>query len=243
MKCFKNLVIASSLLAPWVQTHAIELSDEFNLELKASLLSDYRTRGISQTQNDPALQGEATLIHNSGLYAGIWSSNVDFGYGSRTRQEVDYYAGYWWQMSDDVALDIGYIKYAYPRQSDFNASETYAILHAYGLLAGVQYSSDLYGNQSALYSYVGYGTILPYDIGLDMRYGLNDLKDPLFISASGHNRNSYHEWEVKVNRTFLDLNWALSYVDTNLSDAECLNYMGFDDVCSATVVASVKKTF
>lgn len=242
MKCIRNLVLASSLVAPWTQTQAIELSDDFRLDLKASLLSDYRTRGISQTQNDPALQGDATLMHKSGLYAGIWSSNVDFGHGSRTRQEVDYYAGYWWQMSDDVALDVGYIKYAYPRQSDFNASETVFILHAYGVLAGAQYSSDLYGNQSALYSYLGYGTVLPYDIGLDVRYGLNDLKDPLFISSSGHDRNSYHEWEVKVSRTLFDLNWALSYIDTDLSSTECLNHTGFDDVCSATLVASVKKT-
>lgn len=32
-------------------------------------------------------------------------------------------------------------------------------------------------------------------------------------------------------------------VDTNISDSECANYLGFDDICDATVVASVSKSF
>ena len=53
-----------------------------------------------------------TLTHSSGLYLGAWSSNVDFGGGLKTRQEIDYYAGWLWQATDEVNLDLGYLKYA-----------------------------------------------------------------------------------------------------------------------------------
>ncbi|MCY1416206.1 hypothetical protein D9M71_317080 [compost metagenome] len=173
----------------------------------------------------------------------MWSSNVDFGFGSRTRQEQDYYAGYYWQINDDVSLDVSYIDYVYPRQSDFNYNEYHAELNAYGARLGGNYSDDLGGDQSMLYSYLGYGATLPYDIGLELRYGVTDYKDPIWISAGGSTRNSYHEWEAKLSRTLLGLDWSLSYIDTDLSEAECASYLGFDDVCSATLVAGVSKTF
>jgi hypothetical protein len=36
---------------------------------------------------------------------------------------------------------------------------------------------------------------------------------------------------------------GLSYIDTDLSKNQCTSNYGFDDVCSATVVASVSKSF
>jgi uncharacterized protein (TIGR02001 family) len=243
MQCMLKLALASAILAPWTLAQAITFNDDFSLALEAGLLSDYRSRGISQTQADPALQGSATLLHSSGLYAGVWSSNVDFGYGSSTRQELDYYAGYYWQISDDVALDVAYFDYTYPRQNGLNYSETFAELSAYGVRLGGYYSDDLGGDQSMLYSYLGYGLTLPYEVALDLRYGRADYKDPLWISASGGTRDSYDEWEAKLSKELFALNWSLSYVDTDLSQAECANYMGFDDVCSATLVVGVSKSF
>lgn len=238
-----RILIAGGLLACAPLTQAIEISEDFSLEAKAGIFSDYRTRGISQTQNDPAVQGSLTLNQASGLYVGVWSSNVDFGYGSRTRQELDYYAGYFWQVSDDVTLDTSYIKYAYPRQSSFNYAEYHTELRAWGVLLGANYSDDFNGDQSMLYSYVGYRMMLPYDVGMDVRYGRNDYKDPSWFANDGASRDAYHEWEVKFSRTMLSLDWAVSYIDTDLSRAECASYLGFKDVCSATVVASVGKTF
>lgn len=244
VRTFLCLVFASaSVLLPWSQAQAITLSEAFSLQLDVSALSDYRSRGISQTQGDPALQGAATLMHSSGAYLGAWSSNVDFGYGSSTRQELDYYLGYYWQISDDIALDVAYYDYTYPRQSDLNYSEYYAQLSAYGVSLGGYYSDDIAGDQSMLYSYLGYTAALPLDVALDLRYGHADYKDPIWISASGSTRNSYDEWEVKLSKELFALTWSLSYIDTDLSAAECANYMGFDDVCSATLVAAVSASF
>ncbi len=118
----KHLLLAGLALFPLASQAAIPLNDDFAVEVDLSLASDYRTRGISQTQNDPAAQAGATLLHSSGLYAGAWTSNVDFGFGLKTRQEVDYYAGWFWQANDDISLDTGYIKYAYPKEGQFSTA-------------------------------------------------------------------------------------------------------------------------
>lgn len=243
MKYLPTAALATVLLAPWSLSQAIELNDDFSLYLDAGVYSDYRTRGISQTQNDPALQGSATLSHSSGLYAGVWSSNVDFGLGSKTRQEIDYYAGYNWQISDAISLDSAYFQYEYPRQSALNYGEYFSQLTVYGAKLGAYYSDNLGGDQSYLYSYLGYGTQLPAEVALDLRYGRVDLKNPLLLDGAGDTRDSYHEWQLKLSKELLGLNWSASYVDTDLGDSECANYMGFDDVCAATLVLGVNKSF
>ncbi|BAU75377.1 TorF family putative porin [Metapseudomonas furukawaii] len=245
MKRTALLALALALASSAVQ--AIELTDDFGLQLDLTLASDYRTRGVSQTQNDPAVQAGATLLHATGLYAGIWTSNVDYGFGLKTRQEVDYLAGWYWQATDDLSLDLGYIKYTYPREGQFNQSEVYAILGAYGFQVAAQYSNDaknLFGEkQDTLYSYLSYEATLLLDLGLTLRYGRNDFKDPLFWSNDGDSSDHYREWEAKLTREFVGVTWGLSYIDTDLSESECASYYGFTDVCSATWVASLSKSF
>lgn len=166
-----------------------------------------------------------------------------FGHGSKARQEIDYYVGYFWQATDDISLDLAYYEYEYPKESSLNYSEYYSKLTAYGFNVGGYYSNDLWGGQSMLYSFFGYETTLPGEVGLKLRYGEADYKDPIFISSDGSTRSRYNDWMVTVSKKYLDLNWSLSFVDSDLSDSECLNYAGFDDVCSATFVAGVSKSF
>ncbi|MGE8064090.1 TorF family putative porin [Pseudomonas sp. NPDC089569] len=245
MKAFTLFALGSLSLLP-LSSQAIALNDDFSLLLDVTLASDYRTRGISQTQNDPAVQAGVTLAHSSGLYIGAWSSNVDFGGGLKTRQEVDYYAGWLWQASDDASLDLGYIRYAYPKESQFNQGEVYGILSLYGIKLGAYYSNDAPGidsKQNSLYSYVGYEHELPFGVGLKLRYGEMDFKDPRLYSRSGTAEDSYHEWEVKLTHELAGVMLGLAYIDTDLSENQCASNWGFDDVCSATVVASVSKSF
>jgi uncharacterized protein (TIGR02001 family) len=163
MKAFTLFALGSLSLLP-LSSQAIVLNDDFSVLVDLTLASDYRTRGISQTLNDPAVQASATLNHSSGLYVGAWTSNVDFGGGLNTRQELDYYAGWFWEATDAVNLDIGYLRYTYPKDSEFNQSEVYGILSVYGVKFGAYYSDDAPGidsKQNSLYSYVGYETQLP----------------------------------------------------------------------------------
>ena len=245
MKAFTLFALGSlSLLPP--SSQAIVLNDDFSVLVDLTLASDYRTRGISQTLNDPAAQAGVTLVHSTGLYVGAWTSNVDFGGGLKTRQEVDYYGGWLWEATDDINLDIGYLKYTYPKESQFNQSEVYGILSVYGVKLGAYYSDDAPGidsEQNSMYTYVGYETQLPYDTGLKLRYANMDFKDPYLYSSSGHAEDSYREWEVKLTHELAGAMLGLSYIDTDLSKSQCTSNWGFDDVCGATVVASVSKSF
>ena len=47
----------------------------------------------------------------------------------------------------------------------------------------------------------------------------------------------------RLNRELAGITWGLSYVDTDLSDAECLSFTGYDDLCGADLVMSASKTF
>lgn len=238
--------LASLVLAP-LTTHALTLNDDFSLDMSLGVFSDYRTRGISQTLGDPAAQASATLVHSSGLYMGAWTSNVDFGGEFKTRQELEYYAGYYWQATEAISLDLGYIKYDYPKEGQFNLSEVYAILDLYGVKLGANYSNDtpnVFGeDQDTLYTYLSYQFALPAELGLNVRVGRSDVKDPAYWTTNGDSREAYYEWEARLSRDFVGVTWGLSYIDTDLSNSECAGWYGYDDLCTATVVASASKTF
>jgi uncharacterized protein (TIGR02001 family) len=80
----------------------------------ASLVSDYRFRGISKTLGRPALQGGFDYAHASGFYAGNWNSNVSevAGYPG-ANLEMDFYGGYK-RAIGDLTLDAGLLEYYYP---------------------------------------------------------------------------------------------------------------------------------
>ncbi|MCU9105310.1 TorF family putative porin [Pseudomonas aeruginosa] len=213
----RSLLTLSLLCVTMAPVHAMTLNDHFDLSLSAEVVSDYRSRGQSQTLGDPALQASATLSHSSGLYAGIWTSNVDFGFDVKTRQEIDYYAGYFWQIEDGISLDVGYAKYAYEKSGGLNYSEVYAIFSAYGVKLGHQYSDNFGTGQEDSYSwtYLGYETSLPMDSSLSLRYGQVDYKDDVLVSSSGKARSRYNEWEARISKELLNLKWSLAYIDTD----------------------------
>ena len=248
MHACKPLILAFAALTCSQLAQAIELSDSLNLTITPALVSDYRNSGISQTLGDPAAQLDVMLSHASGLYAGAWTSNVEYGYDWEkdddygTRQEVDYYAGYYWQITDDISLDNYYNKYTYPGEGQLNGADLYLTLEAYGFFVGGKHSHDT--DDTAFSQYAGYRTQLPLEIGLELRWENVDYKDGVFFNADySESREDYDNWQVSLNRELAGVTWGLSYVDTDLSDAECLSFTGYDDLCGADLVVSASKTF
>lgn len=95
----------------------------------ATLASDYRYRGISQTQNAMAIQGGVDYAHSTGLYLGNWSSSVSSQlYTSGAGIETDLYAGWKKDVWNGLSVDIGSFNYFYPRakngtNTDFDTYE------------------------------------------------------------------------------------------------------------------------
>ncbi|MEM7150335.1 MAG: TorF family putative porin, partial [Pseudomonadota bacterium] len=86
--------------------------------------SDYTFNGVSQTDNDPALQASLDYAYDNGVYAGVWASNVDFG--DDTDFELDAYVGRYIQLNEQVSLDYGIAYYTYQgNNSDGNYAEAY----------------------------------------------------------------------------------------------------------------------
>ncbi len=82
-----------------------------------ALTTDYVWRGISQSNEDLALQGGFDYTNNI-FYAGVWASSVDFDDASDTNLEVDFYAGLASEFANGVSWDVGFIYYAYPDADD-----------------------------------------------------------------------------------------------------------------------------
>ncbi|MCQ4345922.1 TorF family putative porin [Pseudomonas stutzeri] len=228
-----SAVSASSLaVAETVQSPV----GDFDVSMNAALTSDYMFRGISQTQGKGAIQGGLDVVHESGLYIGTWASNVDFGGDASV--EFDYYLGFGGEITENVSYDLGWIQYEYPGDSDLNFSEYYGSVTAYGVSVGAAYSSDFGGDDSTLYTYLGYEYTLPYEIGLALQYGKYDFKDATFASGE----DSYNDWSIGLTKTLAGLDFGLTYTDTDLSSNDCRTFAGKSDYCDATFVASVSKS-
>lgn len=101
-----------------------EPAAEWEIDAEIGAFSDYRFRGISLSSKDPQVTAEISVAHESGLYAGVWASNVALNNGADD-VELDLYAGYAADMGG-ATLDVGAVYYLYPGNSDFNYVELLA---------------------------------------------------------------------------------------------------------------------
>jgi uncharacterized protein (TIGR02001 family) len=84
-----------------------------------AVVSDYVFRGVSQTNEKPALQGGITWNHESGFYAGAWGSSISWLSDSdpevSSQVELDGFIGYAGEFGDSgVGYDLAATYYWYP---------------------------------------------------------------------------------------------------------------------------------
>ena len=124
------------------------------------LVSDYRFRGVSQSDKNLAVQGGFTIAHESGLYIGTWGSNLaGWGTFGGANMELDLIAGFKLPVGGG-ALDVGATWYMYPGGFDnTDFIEPYAKLSGtvgpVNLTAGVAYAPK----QQALGAYSSTGAL------------------------------------------------------------------------------------
>ena len=111
-----SLVAAFAGSAAMAQTKAPE--PDYTLAYNVGAVTDYRFRGISQTNFNPALQAGVDFSHKSGFYLGAFGSNVswikDFNGATKGSYEIDLYGGYKGEIVKDFGYDVGLITYQYP---------------------------------------------------------------------------------------------------------------------------------
>lgn len=110
------LLTVVSLAAP-VGAGAQAQDPQWTVEGRVGVVSDYRDRGYTLSDEEPAVQGEITVGHASGLYGGVWGSGIDeYGVGpdgDGAEIEVTLYAG-WAGAVGGFDVDVGVWRNLYP---------------------------------------------------------------------------------------------------------------------------------
>ena len=222
--------------------HFFESIGSFSAEVAGT--TDYTFRGISQTNEGPAIQGsfgwskDFTIGGQKfGAFASAWASNVDFDDGDNAHIEIDYSGGFSTEVSG-VTLEAFAIYYNYPN----SASELeYDYVEAGGgigydfgvasVASQFYWSPDFFGGIGDAYYIAGDVSIpLPFKLTLDGHVGHS------FFDNSGS--TDYTDWSIAVTRSILGFDLSLAYVDTDLSESEC----GSEN-CDPRAVFTVAKSF
>lgn len=217
---------------------------EPEISANVALTSDYRFRGISQSNDDIAVQGGFDLAFDNGIYIGTWGSSVDFltaeGEGVDGTLELDYYVGWSMETESGVGVDVGYLYYDYPGddglEGDFQ--EVYGSVSFWDLTLGLAYSDDYYAETEKFFYYsADYSLGLGETFSLDLHIGYNDLDDEGGYLSDG--ADSYVDYSVGLSATYLAVDWSVAWVGTDLDGEE---YFGLDDLVDDTVVFTVSKS-
>jgi uncharacterized protein (TIGR02001 family) len=193
------------------------------------LATDYTFRGLSQTDESPAISGGFDYT-NDIWYGGVWASNIDFAGGSI---ETDLYAGLKPKLIDGVNTDFGVIGYFYPDASDAGAELDYGEVYAKvdfvpvdGLRVGgaVFVSPEFTGETgTSVYAEVAASYAFDSAFSVSAAFGQQSAEDADFDPAPGaaNVEDTYTTWNVGLTvapQDGLFQGFAIDarYVDTDL---------------------------
>ena len=239
-----------SVLAPLalLATPALHAQDGENTSFgtfggSLTIASDYMFRGVSNSNEEPQVQGDMNWSHGSGVYAGLWTTNTNFG-GPGNSMELDPYVGFASSIGDTgLSYDVGYWVYTYPgSQSDFDYSEFYAI--------GTWTQGDLSISPSVWYTANYFGTdflddveglaydltvshALPWEMNASARAGKQTFRN-------GGEGLDYLYYDVGVTKTAGDFSIGLRWHDTEDAEAALITDT---DYAEGRLVFNITRSF
>ena len=236
----KKNVLSAALVVASLAGVAVEAQAE--ISANAALVSDYRFRGISQSNESAAIQGGFDYAFENGIYVGTWGSTVDFDSISdfNGSLELDFYGGWGTDIGENSSIDLGYIYYAYPGDDSGVEGDYQEIYFNYGwrdLSLGAAYSDDYYGSGGKFwYLQANYDWGFAENWALSLHAGYNDFDEDVFLSSDkGH----YVDYSVGVTWSVVGVDLGLSWVGTDLDKEDVFGSTWGDD----TAVFSLSKSF
>jgi uncharacterized protein (TIGR02001 family) len=208
------------------------LAEEFGWSATATGTSDYVFRGISQSENDPAIQGSVGITYGM-FYAGAWASSIDFDPDANI--EIDYYAGItptW----GPVTFDFGYLYYSYPDKGSLDYWELKA--GAKGeILPKLSAGATFFWTPDDAYDWYVYEGTLAYELPKTWLFtptlsGLVGYTD--FQSSVG---TDYTYWNAGLALGVENITFDLRYWDTDAGPATCFGVPA--NTCDERFVFSV----
>ena len=271
----KSIIPAAALLAglsPAVAFAQEEESKAVTLSGSATIASDYRFRGVSQSDKEMAVQGGLTLSHDSGLYAGVWGSNLaGWGTFGGANMELDLIGGYKLPIAKNTTLDVGLVWYMYPGGAyDSDFAEPYVKLTGTTgcatLTAGVAYAPKQYAlanvtnapnsrgqSEDNLYLW-GDGAVAIAGTPLTAKAHIGYSDGNPGLGPNGTSvapTGRYWDWSLGMDATWRNVTLGLSYVDTDISKADAAalqpNFSkgldGSGSIADGAIVASLTAAF
>ncbi len=197
----------------------------------AGLVTEYRFRGLDQSDKNPAIQGGIdwsmdTGVAGTSVYLGTWGSNIDFNDGADASAEIDWYGGISGTTSG-IGWDVGVVYYSYPGAAS-----------------------------SRNYDFVEVGLGLSYDVMEGLTVGGKYAYSPEFFADSGDAH--WFTLDASIGRQLIDNNtnfaqpdyttWSIGatlgitenvsigvqYVDTSISNSR---------LADETVIGSLTASF
>jgi uncharacterized protein (TIGR02001 family) len=234
-----------------------ELPYDWSFTANAGLFTDYRFRGISQTNKRPAFQGGFDFSHKSGFYVGNWNSNIDSALYTGANLEMDFYGGYKGSYQD-FSYDAGILYYyyngsgntaTYPGSFKVDNTELY-VSGGWGPVS-LKYSyavSDFFGAPDSKGAYYLDGTVnfpLTKELALVGHLGYQgNLKNAARLTEmDGSVQNSITDWKLGVTYDLKGWSLGASYIDTNRSFTAGTAAADNREIANSTLVLSVSKSF
>lgn len=205
-----------------------------------AVTSDYKFRGISQSDSDPAVQGSVEAGYK-GFFAGVWASSIDFGTADTGADvEVDLYAGYTHAFNDNTSLTGKVLYYWYPgaNTNDADYFEFMAALdHNFGKFSGnlqVAYTPAYFGDADAA-TWISGGVEVPLNDWLSMSANAGYQ---WFDDNSTVGLNDYAHGDIGVTASWEVFALDLRYVLTDIDNVDC----SADGICDSKVVLTLTLT-
>jgi uncharacterized protein (TIGR02001 family) len=193
----KMLALSTALImaagVAQAQTAAPAATPEWTVAGNASLNSDYRFRGFTQTNYGAALQGGIDVTHSSGFYLGNWNSNVAQDLYNGGSLEMDFYGGYKGEAAPGLGYDVGAIYYYYPQSGTDRAG-----------IKWTQNSNAVFTNKK----------INNQEIYLGLTYG--SLSAKLFYATGDYFKTA--DLAGTVNNTTLQSTKGTTYLDLSYTE-------------------------
>lgn len=223
------------------QEESEDETDPISVSGSATLVSDYRFRGVSLSSENVAIQGAMTVSTDIGFYAGFWGSSIETFTNpppallpdeiTGAEAEIDVVFGYSTSF-DALSLNVGTTYFHFPGGIDVDYWEPYLNL-GYGsgplsasVLVAYAPDQDDIGGEDNIYLNGG------------LSYALESMPIPLSFSASlGYEDGAFGDdkldWSLGVSATVYGVDLGVSYVDTDIDG----------DLTDATVIGSIGVSF
>lgn len=206
-----------------------EPTKPFTFEIDLAGVSDYRFRGISLSDKDPAFQPSITISHQSGIYVSAWGSNIAENDGDDV--EVDLIAGYAATLGT-FDVDVNATYYVYPGVHDINYLELIGtVSHAVGpATVGVTFAytpkqDDAAPKRGVYYAVNGELPLGESGLSLTASFGVEDN------AFYDHKR----DWSIGLAGELLGFSLGAAYVDSS--------HRFQDPLGKATLVLSISRAF